>query len=130
MRVPLRDLAQELLQHVVVRLRPVRPAPHAPEIDDVADQVDDVGVVCLRKSSRASAWDDLRAQMNIGDEKCSIMDRFSLGGCRKVILVVADSHSRAPSLLGSRKQQLCITFVTKAADKTKPKLPTLAAQRA
>ncbi len=36
----LAHLAQELLQHVVVRLRPIDAALDAPEVDDVADQVD------------------------------------------------------------------------------------------
>ena len=40
--VPLAHPAEQLLQHVVVGLRPVGAALDAPEIDDVADEIDAV----------------------------------------------------------------------------------------
>src|SRR5262249_24913606 len=45
----LAHLAQEFLHDVVVSLRPVRPAPHFPEIDDIADEINDLRLVVLEK---------------------------------------------------------------------------------
>jgi hypothetical protein len=42
-------LAQQLLQHVVVSLGPDRPAPDAPEIQNVADEINRLGVVVFQK---------------------------------------------------------------------------------
>ena len=38
------DLAQQLLDHVVVRLRPVPAGTKAPAVDDVANEIDRVGL--------------------------------------------------------------------------------------
>jgi hypothetical protein len=38
-------LAQQLLHHVIVRLRPVPALLQPPAIDDIADQIDRVGIV-------------------------------------------------------------------------------------
>jgi hypothetical protein len=48
-------LAQHLLHEVVVRLRPVPARLQRPAVDDIADEIDGVGVVALRKSSNRSA---------------------------------------------------------------------------
>src|SRR5665647_643077 len=45
----LAGLAQELLQHVVMGLWPVNAAPDAPEVDDVADEVDVGRVVATQE---------------------------------------------------------------------------------
>ena len=50
------DLAQKLLDDVVMRLRPVEARAHAPAVEDVADEIDRVGVVVARKSRISSAW--------------------------------------------------------------------------
>ena len=42
-------LAQQLLHHVVVRLRPVPARAQLPAIDDVADEIDVIGVVPAQK---------------------------------------------------------------------------------
>src|SRR5215468_4777267 len=42
-------LAQKLLQHVVMGLRPVDAAPDAPEVDNVADKIDAVGIVAAKE---------------------------------------------------------------------------------
>ena len=60
----------QLLHHVVVRLRPMRTAPHAPEIDDVADQIDHIGLHVLQElEEQRPRLRRARAQMHIGDEQ-------------------------------------------------------------
>ena len=44
-------LAQYFLREVVVRLRPVPAGPQRPAVDDIADEVDGVGVMAAQKSS-------------------------------------------------------------------------------
>jgi hypothetical protein len=41
----LAGLAKKLLQHIIVRLQPERAPPDAPEIDNIANEIDRVGVV-------------------------------------------------------------------------------------
>jgi hypothetical protein len=45
--------AQQLLHNVVVCLWPAGTALDAPEVDDIADQVDDVGVVLREEAQKA-----------------------------------------------------------------------------
>src|SRR5262249_11249716 len=71
-------LAQELLQHVVVRLWPVDAAPDAPEVDDVADKVDAVCVVAAQEVEEGFGLTGLRAQMQVRDEKCAVTPHAGL----------------------------------------------------
>jgi hypothetical protein len=41
--------AEQLLHHIVVRLRPVRTPLDAPEVDDIADQIDEVRLAVAEK---------------------------------------------------------------------------------
>ena len=78
-------LAQELLHHVVVRLRPVPAGLERPAVDDVADQVDRLGVVVAQEVEQRSAWQPAGAEMHIGDEQCA-----------KIPRTVAVPHDRVP----------------------------------
>ena len=44
---PMSHFAKKFLHDVVMGLRPMRSATYLPEIDDVADKIDNVGVVVL-----------------------------------------------------------------------------------
>jgi hypothetical protein len=65
----LADLAQQLLQHVIMRLRPDRASFDAPEIDDIADQIDRLGVVMLQKFEKGIRLTGSGAEVNIGYEQ-------------------------------------------------------------
>ena len=69
---PLAHLAQQLLQHVVMRLRPIDAALDAPEVDDVADQVDLRGVVVAEEIEEGFGLAGFGAQMQIRDEQCAV----------------------------------------------------------
>ena len=62
-------VAHQLLQHVVVGLGPVGPAAHAPEVDDVADQVDHVGVHVLHEIQQRAGLRRARAEMHVRYEQ-------------------------------------------------------------
>ena len=61
-------LAHQLLQHVVVSLRPDRSALHAPEVHDIADQVDGVCVVVLQEFQQLVGLRGARSQMDVRNE--------------------------------------------------------------
>jgi hypothetical protein len=71
----LAHLAKQLLEHVVMGLRPIDAAPDAPEIDDVADEIKASASWQRRKSREASAWQALvprcRSEMNGADSASS-----------------------------------------------------------
>jgi hypothetical protein len=71
----LAHLAHQLLQHVVVGLRPDRAAPHAPEIDDVADQVEDFRLALAQQVEQLVGAGSARSEMDIGDEQGPHADR-------------------------------------------------------
>jgi len=62
-------LAQELLHHVVVRLRPIPARAQLPAVDDVADQVDRLGVVPAQEIEQPLGLAAARAEMDVGDEQ-------------------------------------------------------------
>ncbi len=70
----LAHLAQQLLQHVVVRLRPDGAAADAPEVDDVADEVDGVGVGLLEEVEEQVGLRRARPEVDVGDEKSAVLD--------------------------------------------------------
>ena len=61
-------LAQELLHHVVVRLRPVPTRPELPPVDDVADEVDRIGVMVTEEVEQPIGLTAFGSQMHVGDE--------------------------------------------------------------
>ncbi len=65
-------LAQQLLHHVVVRLRPIPRRAQRPAVDDVADQVDGVGVVVAEEVEQLVGLAAARAEMHVRNEKRAI----------------------------------------------------------
>ncbi|ABA51161.1 hypothetical protein BURPS1710b_1413 [Burkholderia pseudomallei 1710b] len=58
-------LAQDLLHHVVVRLRPVPAFPELPAVDDVADEVQVFRFVVLQKVEQVAGLAAARAEMDV-----------------------------------------------------------------
>jgi hypothetical protein len=65
-------LAEELLNDVVMLLRPVPTGLEPPAVDDVADKVDRIGVDGPKKIKQQVALTTLRAEVQIGDEECAV----------------------------------------------------------
>ena len=59
--VALAHAAEQLLQHVVMGLRPIGAALDAPEVDDVADEIDAVGVGVAEEVEEGFGLAGLRA---------------------------------------------------------------------
>ncbi len=68
----LAGLAQQLLQHVVMGLRPHGPALDAPEIYNVANEVDGLGVVVLKEVEEHGVLGSTCAEMHIRDEQRAV----------------------------------------------------------
>ena len=62
----LADLAQHLLHEVVVRLRPVPVRLQRPTIDDIADQIDGVGVMTPKKVQQLFGLRAAGSEMDVG----------------------------------------------------------------
>ena len=62
-------LAQHLLHEIIVRLRPVPAGLQRPAIDDVADEVDGVGVMAAEKIQQAVGLRAAGSEMDVGDEQ-------------------------------------------------------------
>ena len=97
----LAHLAQELLHHVVVRLRPVPARAQLPPVDDVADEVDRVRVVVLQEIEQEGGLAALRPEMQIGQEQRSDAD-----GLRVF------THARLPQMAGGAKPQTHLSLMT------------------
>src|SRR5665811_806762 len=128
--------AQELLQDVVVGLRPIDAAPDAPEVDDVADQVDAGGMVEAQEVEKCFGLTSLGPEMYIGNKERSelpclgIVLRVIFGWCVqhdtlrvKVILYQAcDIRSRlwltraAPTLPRDERQEVRVDGLRVAGD--------------
>ena len=74
----LAGLAQKLLQHVVVRLRPHRPALQPPEVDDIADEVERVGIVVLEEIEERLRLARAGSEVHVGDEDRTIAARLQV----------------------------------------------------
>ena len=102
-------LAQQLLHHVVVALRPVPAALQAPAVDDVADQVDLVGVVVLQEIEQELGLAAARAQMNVGDEDGAVVidrrRRLHLSCFPTVAPIARIPASRGLELIGKRQRK-------------------------
>jgi hypothetical protein len=61
----LAGLAKKLLQHIIMRLQPQGTPPDAPKIDDVADEIDRVGIVVAEKIKKSFGLACPRAEMEI-----------------------------------------------------------------
>ena len=62
-------LAQHLLHEVVVRLRPVPVGLQRPAIDDVADQIDGVGIMGAEKIQQPVGLRAAGSEMDVGDKQ-------------------------------------------------------------
>src|ERR1700730_10299294 len=62
-------LAQQLLHHVVIGLRPVPGRTQPPAIDNVADQINGIGVMKAEEVEKKLRLASAGAEMNIGDEE-------------------------------------------------------------
>ena len=62
-------LAQQLLHHVVVRLRPIPARFQRPAIDDVADQIDGFGFVEAQEIEKLVGLAAARAEMHVGQKQ-------------------------------------------------------------
>ena len=65
-------LAQQLLQHVVMALFPGPGALHAPDIDDIADQVEIIGFRMLQKIEQILGLTSLSPKVNVGNPDCPV----------------------------------------------------------
>jgi hypothetical protein len=66
------------LQHVVVRLGPIGPAADTPEVDDIADQIENVGLGVLEEVEQGIGLRGPGAEMHVGQENGAIADRVGL----------------------------------------------------
>ena len=89
-------LAHDLLDDIVVRLRPVPPALQAPAIDNVADQVQSLALVPSQEIEQHLGLATTRAQMDIGQE-----DRAMAGRLVTLYHGHVDKTRPAQNLLGA-----------------------------
>ena len=61
-------LAQQLLDHVVVSLRPIEARAHAPAVDDVADEIVGLGIVVAQEVEHQLRLAAACSQVNVGKE--------------------------------------------------------------
>jgi hypothetical protein len=73
----LAGFAKKLLQHVVMRLEPKGAPPDAPEIDDVANEIDRVGIVVAEKIKKGFRLARPCAEMQIRNEKRPKLPRLN-----------------------------------------------------
>src|SRR5262249_43180198 len=62
-------LAQQFLQHVIMGLRPVPGRLELPSVDDVADQVDGIGVDIAQEIEQLVGLAAADSEMNVGQEQ-------------------------------------------------------------
>jgi hypothetical protein len=66
------DLEQQLLQDIVMRLWPIHAAPDAPEVDNVADQVNPRCLVYLQEVKQGFSFAGLGSKMDVRKKERSI----------------------------------------------------------
>ena len=67
-------LAQKLLHDVVMMLRPEPAGTQLPAIDDIADQIDRVGIVVAQEIEKMLGLTAARAEMHIGNKERTELD--------------------------------------------------------
>ncbi|KAF1857770.1 hypothetical protein Lal_00041159 [Lupinus albus] len=97
---PLADLAQELLHHVVMGLRPVPAGAELPAVDDVADEVDGVRVVVPQEAEQHPRLAPPGAEVQIGQEQGADADRPVVVLCHSSVSLRNARGSRARLRLG------------------------------
>jgi hypothetical protein len=66
---PLARLAQHFLDHVIAILRPIPAALQPPAVNDIADEVDCIGLVVAQEIQQKIGLGGLGAEMHIGNEQ-------------------------------------------------------------
>jgi hypothetical protein len=69
---PFSYLTEELLDDIIMLLGPVPTRFEPPAVDDVAHEVDRIGVDCPKKIKEQVALTTFRAKVQIGDEECAV----------------------------------------------------------
>jgi len=67
----LAHLAQQLLHNVVLHLRPIPAAFETPAVNNVADKINDLGLIATQELDQKIGLAAGCPKMNIGDEECS-----------------------------------------------------------
>ncbi len=80
MREPLRALRNSFCTTSLCCLRPVPAGPQLPAVDDVADQIDRVGIVIAQEIEKLVGLATARAEMHIGNKErtelyCAVLER-------------------------------------------------------
>ena len=88
-------LAEDGAQHVAVRLRPIEAAAQTPQIDDVADQDQLLGLDPAQKVEHQVGAAIARAEVNVGDERGTYLDSRSRA---RLHASLVGSWSRVPIL--------------------------------
>ncbi len=73
-------LAQQLLHHVIMRLRPIPAALQPPAVDDIADKVDRLRIMVLQEVQEKFRLAAIRAEVNIGQKKRPVTPSFAFFG--------------------------------------------------
>ena len=66
-------LAKQLLDHVIVRLRPVPGAPELPTVNDIADQINHVSLMISQEVEYSVSLAAPGPKMQIGQKQCAIL---------------------------------------------------------
>ena len=100
-------LAQQLLHHVVMVLRPEPAGAQLPAVDDVADQINGLGIVIAQKADELIGLATARAEMHIGNKESTEFGRTVLDSHRHDSrdVVVFESASRCVALQNHDKER-------------------------
>jgi hypothetical protein len=76
----LADTAQQFLEDIVVALRPMGAATDAPEVDDVANKIDRIGIVVAQEIEQRLCLSSARPEVHVGDKQRPIAALRLKGG--------------------------------------------------
>src|SRR5882724_7658145 len=86
-------LAQHFLYEVVVRLRPVPIGSQRPAVDDIADEIDGIGVMAAEKVQQSFGLRAAGSEMDVGDKQSA------KAPCRTLVTRSVTSHARAANIM-------------------------------
>jgi hypothetical protein len=69
LQLKLRGIGQQLLNDVVVGLRPMPAGAQLPSVHDIADQINGVGIMVAKEIEQLLGLACARAQMHVGNEQ-------------------------------------------------------------
>ncbi len=81
----LATLAEQLLDHIIVLLRPMPIAPQAPPIDNIADKIDRLGFMIAKKIQKQFRLCGLGTEMHIRDKEGSEFSGLRSVGAHMVV---------------------------------------------